>query len=491
MIINFLEFGDLVNFKCKIKRRYNVGVEISENELIEQIQKNIHLLILDIRSQEQFMNGHIENSANAKCGTMQQKQAVMSKLPRDFKIVLVDEDGTESSQNALMLSRFGFDAHYLKGGVKSWTGKLIKSHQESSISNEKLWESIRQNEDIFLLDVREPMEYSEFRIPGAVNVPLSQLFSEGTKINIPKDKKIVTVCSHGNRSMVATFALAQKGIESTSLVGGMADWNQVLSPTLAVKENDITIIQVEKIGKGCLSHIVGSNGDAIVIDPTYPPSKYVEIAQREGLQIKKVIDTHQHADHVSAANELAKITNSELYFSAKEEYKIDHKRLDDGDIIEFGSKKLRVMHTPGHTAGSMSYIIDDKYVFSGDILFVESIGRPDLRDQAEEYANNLFDTIHNKLLKLPTDAKIFPTHHGDGVKPTENGVFYTTSQLAKTLPLLDLDKQQFVSKVVSIATPRPMNYSMIIKVNKGVIPFESSMVPDLEMGPNRCSIQAQ
>ncbi len=464
-------------------------VSISEEELFKFIQDKKPILILDIRSKDSFMQGHIDGSANAKCGSMQQKQIVMSKLPRNFKIVLIDEDGSEAKENAIMMARFGFDAHYLEGGVKNWTKGLVKSKQETEISNESLWNSIKENSDVFLLDVREPQEYEEFKIPGAVNVPLSQLFMPGSQEKIPKGKKIVTVCSHGNRSMVATFALAQKGIESTSLVGGMAGWNQVLNPTVVTKNDALTVIQVEKIGKGCLSHIVGSKGEAIVIDPTYPASKYMDIAKEHSLQISKVIDTHQHADHVSAAKELSKIANAKLYFSGKEEYKIEHTPVNDGDKIQFGEKQLMVIHTPGHTAGSMTYLVDDRYVFSGDTLFVEGIGRPDLRDKADEFAKDLFETLHNKLLKLSNEVKIFPTHHGEDIVPTENGVYYTTVEQAKKLPLLDLGKDEFVTRVVGITTPRPMNYSMIIKVNKGAIPIMIEQVPDLEMGPNRCSIR--
>ena len=465
-----------------------MGIEITADELLSNIESKIPLLILDIRSRDAYMQSHVSGAANAVCESMQQKQIIMSKLPQSMRIILVDDDGTAAKENATMMARFGFDAHYLKDGMKSWNHDTVKSTQDTIVSGDALWSSIKQNDNVFLLDVREPQEYSEFRIPGAVNIPLSRLFMPGSQSEIPKDKKIITICSHGNRSMVATFALAQNGIESTSLVGGMALWNQVLNAT-ALKHGDITIIQVEKVGKGCLSHIIGSGGEAVVIDPTYPAAKYVEFAQKEGLRITGVIDTHQHADHVSAAKELAQMTNSKLYFSKIEEYKFESEKVEDGNTIPFGSKHLRAIHTPGHTAGSMSYVLDDKYVFSGDILFVEGIGRPDLRDQAEEYAAKLYDTLHGKLLKFSDDTKIFPTHHGEGVKPTEGGIYYTTVSMAKKLPLLDLEKAAFVSKVVSITTPRPMNYSMIIKINKGTIPVSPMQIPDLEMGPNRCSIK--
>lgn len=464
------------------------SIEITSDEVSQILANKTPALILDIRDKERYMEGHIPNAANAVCQNMQQKQVIMSKLPPSMKIILVDDDATAAKENAMMMARFGFDVHYLKDGMKSWSKEILKSTQDTTVNGDSLWDSLKQNKDVFLLDVREPEEFSDFKIPGAVNIPLSQLFRPGSQTQIPKDKKIITICSHGNRSMVATFALAQNGIEATSLVGGMALWNQVLGST-TLKEGDVTIIQVEKIGKGCLSHIVGSNGEAVVIDPTHPAQKYLEFAQKEGLKITKVIDTHQHADHVSAAKDLAQLASAKLYLSKLEEYKLESEKIGDSDTIPFGTKHLRVIHTPGHTAGSMSFVVDDKFVFSGDTLFVEGIGRPDLRDQVEEFATKLYDTLHNKLLKFSDETKIFPTHHSEGIKPTQNGVYYTTVKMAKTLPLLDLSQAEFVSKVVSITTPRPMNYSMIIKINKGTIPISPMQIPDLEMGPNRCSIR--
>src|SRR3970040_3147713 len=144
------------------------NTEITSEEIYEDIQNKVPLLILDLRSPENYMAGHIEGSANAKCVNMQQKQAVISRLPRDQKIILIDDDGNEASQNSNMLVRFGFDAHYLKNGIKSWDKTLVKSKQDTVISNEKLWEFLKSDKEIFLLDVREPIEFAEFKIPGAI-----------------------------------------------------------------------------------------------------------------------------------------------------------------------------------------------------------------------------------------------------------------------------------------------------------------------------------
>ena len=288
--------------------------------------------------------------------------------------------------------------------------------------------------------------------------------------------------------MVATFALAKNGIASQTLTGGLTNWNQILKP-VKVSDNPI-IIQIEKIGKGCLSYIAASDGDAVVIDPLYPPEKYQEIAKKYGFKITKIIDTHQHADHVSSARDLAKITGGTVYESNLEQWEIKANLLKNDDIIVFGKSKIRVMHTPGHTPGSLSYVVNDKIVFTGDILFVESIGRPDLRDNAKEFAVQLYDSLHNKLLKMPPATLILPAHHGQSVKP-ENGIFSTTIEKAKQHAILKLSKDEFVKNIEKATHPRPMNYRKIIEINKGSIPLTEKDIPDLEIGPNRCSIAVQ
>jgi glyoxylase-like metal-dependent hydrolase (beta-lactamase superfamily II)/rhodanese-related sulfurtransferase len=339
-----------------------------------------------------------------------------------------------------------------------------------------------------LVDVRQPDEFSDFKILGSINIPLPELFNKDALDKIPKGKQVVTICPHGNRSMVSAFALARNGIDALSLTGGLAGWGQVLNSQIITREKAI-ILQVEKIGKGCLSYIVGSNEEAIVIDPVYPAEKYVEFARNEGLQIVNVIDTHQHADHVSAARDLAKLTNSKLYMSKYEQYDFESNRIGDGDIINIGNSRIRVIHTPGHTRGSMSYLLDEKYVFTGDILFVEGVGRPDLRNNAKEFAGDLYDTLHEKLLTLPNDTIILPAHHGEQTV-SKNDTYHTTIKEAKNQPILELSHNFFIEKVVGMTLPRPMNYEKIIQINKSSQPVPILEVANLEIGPNRCAIPA-
>ena len=465
-------------------KQISKNLAISSEQLNLDIAKQNPLLMFDLRTSEQFEKEHVEGSVHAVCDT-QAKEKIMPKIPKNTRIVLISDPEEISAEVAQMMDQFGLDAYYLKGGFSSWEGNLGSGKTGSFISPEEM---VSRLDNLYLLDVRDSGEFSEYQIPGSVNIPLSDLFNQKTLQRIPRDKKIVTVCPHGNRAMIASFALARAGIYSETLAGGLSKWNQFLKPVTIVKE-PVKIIQMQKVGKGCLSHIVVSENEGIVIDPLYPLEKYLEMGEKEGFKITKIFDTHQHADHVSSARELAKDAGAKLYLSRYEGYDFDANFVGDGDEIPFGKSNLRVIHTPGHTPGSLSYVVDEKYVFTGDILFVESIGRPDLRDKAEEFTEELYETLHRKLLQLPHYTMVFPTHHGQEIESLGDAI-YSTIQQSKKLPWLDISKDEFIRKVVSKILPRPMNYRKIIAVNKGELELIPSDVPDLEIGPNRCAVDA-
>ena len=460
---------------------------VTAEELHADLKSEKPLLVFDLRLKEHFTHEHIEGSVHAVCDS-RAKETIMPRIPKGVKIILIDEDGTMSAETAGMMTSYGLDAHFLKGGIKSWNKGLIRKDIHTIISPEELWSKIKKKEDLVLVDVRQPDEFSDFKIQGSINIPLPELFNKESLNKIPQGKQVVAICPHGNRSMVAAFALARNGIDALSLAGGLAGWGQVLNPQIITREK-VTILQVEKIGKGCLSYIIGSKGEAIVIDPVYPAEKYVEFTRDEGLQIVKVIDTHQHADHVSAARDLAELTNSKLYMSKYEQYDFESNRVGDGDIIDIGKSRMRVIHTPGHTGGSLSYLLDEKYVFTGDILFVEGIGRPDLRNKAKEFANELYDTLHEKLIILPNDTMVLPAHHGEQTV-SKNGTYCTTIKEAKNLSILELAHDIFIEKVIGTTLPRPINYEKIIQINKSPQPVPVSEVANLEIGPNRCAISS-
>jgi glyoxylase-like metal-dependent hydrolase (beta-lactamase superfamily II) len=350
--------------------------------------------------------------------------------------------------------------------------------------------------------------------------------------DIPKDKEIVTICPLGNRSGITTFLLHRLGYNVKTLQEGLKSWSSTFE--YAIKEFNVDskqkieklkVVQVRRIGKGCMSYVIGIYADkkeegerqvkeTVIIDPVFPINEYLRIANVEfGSLITKVFDTHLHADHVSAARDLAKKVNAELYLSSYEDYsfvkeeekkyneKVEHEHekcslLQEGDIYNVGSKEneiiLKVIHTPGHTEGGISFLVGNKLLFTGDTLFVDNIGRPDLRDKAEEFATMLYNTLHNKIFSLSNKEEIlvFPAHIDKNVREEEI-VTATLADIEKRSKYLNLKKDEFVKRMTSVIMPTPPQYKEIIDMNKGEKPLLLiSEIQDLEMGPNRCSISS-
>jgi len=325
---------------------------------------------------------------------------------------------------------------------------------------------------------------------------------------------------------MAARLLNQLGYNVKSVKGGMAGWNKVydVAEVAVPKEAPFRIWQIRRISKGCMGYIVSSKEDstAVVIDPSRENYEaFLKVAKENELKIVKIIDTHQHADHVSGVAKLAKAitaeTNSKAlaYFSSLEEYNSENSEINlnfikDQDQIEITKKiSLRAIHTPGHTNGSMSFFIeyyDDTDVkkstqdhlqysclFTGDTLFVDSVGRPDLREEAGKYAGLLYQTYHQKIVKLPENTVVLPAHFNGNSIALKHGVPIsdTIGSLKKKMKLLSMTEDEFVHFVTDTLPSRPMNYKTIIDINKKMLPYDVMEMPDLEAGPNSCAVSLE
>jgi glyoxylase-like metal-dependent hydrolase (beta-lactamase superfamily II)/rhodanese-related sulfurtransferase len=384
----------------------------------------------------------------------------------------------------------------------------------------ELKQKIDRKDDVYILDVRTPQEYQAWKISynkykEPPLMPIDQLLSSTRAAikHIPKDKEIITVCSHGNRSMMAARVLSQFGYDVKSLKGGMAQWNNIYDiAKLPESENlPATIWQVRRVSKGCVGYVVSSNNNknAAIIDPTCAiEESFLKVARDNQLNITKVIDTHMHADHVSGASRLAKMTGADLYVSSLEGYEIEDSdnvlavhQIKDNDSIAIGDEiQLHAIHVPGHTKGSMAFKLnlDSEhhsycYLFTGDTLFIDGIGRPDLRDKAEEFANDLYDSYHHRILKdFLEDTIVLPTHFNSGVIALEHGkpIYDTLGTIKERVKLLSESKNVFVKHLVGAISPRPSNYKTIIEINKNMVPCDQIEMGDLEAGPNSCALRA-
>ena len=178
----------------------------------------------------------------------------------------------------------------------------------------------------------------------------------------------------------------------------------------------------EQFYLGCLAHasyLIGSEGEAIVVDPQRDVDLYLKAAEEHGLKIRYVFETHLHADFVSGHKELAARTGAKIYIGAQAGAKFSHVDVRDGFELRCGHVKLQVLETPGHTAESICLLVTDQEksprpwaVLTGDTLFLGDVGRPDLSKNhtPQQLAGMLYDSLHNKLMALPDDVLVYPAH---------------------------------------------------------------------------------
>lgn len=340
---------------------------------------------------------------------------------------------------------------------------------------------------LYIVDVRDPDEFADWQIPGAHNLPLVTLPERLGEL--PRERDLVMVCAHDPRATQGAQLLAEHGIESRVLAGGMASWSSTYDQVSGAF-GSATVIQVRRHGKGCLSYVVGEGHRAVVIDPSRAPGYYQEIARERGWAILYVLDTHLHADHLSGGRELAEATGAELWLNPADGFSFTFSPLFDGKVFDLGEALLRVssVTVPGHTEGSTMYQLGESAIFTGDTLFLESVGRPDLADQAEDFAHQLFHSLHDSILPLSDAVAVFPAHYGAGVA-VKSGEFVSRplGALRNTLPALALAETDFVAWAIANVKDRPGNYRRIAGINSGreVLDSESA---DLEVGPNRCAV---
>jgi glyoxylase-like metal-dependent hydrolase (beta-lactamase superfamily II) len=231
--------------------------------------------------------------------------------------------------------------------------------------------------------------------------------------------------------------------------------------------------------RGCAAYLLGCGtlGKCAVVDPRADDlDAYVAFADDKGMRITHVIDTHVHADHRSGGAELAARTAAAYALHESADMAVPFTPLTDGQDIELGNTRVKVLHTPGHSPESMCLLVTDLkrgtdpwFVLTGDTLFVGAVGRPDLPGRARENAETLYASVHGKLLSLPDDIEIYPGHFSGSVcgtglsgKPTSTLAFER-----RWNPMLSMNRQAFVDALSSVP-PKPEEMARILAFNRGL-----------------------
>jgi hydroxyacylglutathione hydrolase len=239
---------------------------------------------------------------------------------------------------------------------------------------------------------------------------------------------------------------------------------------------------IEQIYTGCLAqgaYYIESNGEAVIIDPLREAQPYLDRAEKNGAKIKYIFETHFHADFVSGHVELAEKTGATIVYGPTAKTDFDFYQAKDDEILELGNIKIKVLHTPGHTEESSSFLLIDENgkdhaLFSGDALFIGDVGRPDLAVKSDlsqdDLAGLLFDSLRNKIMPLADDVIVYPAH-GAGSACGKNMSKETTDLLGnqkKTNYALraDMTKEEFIKEVTDGILPPPQYFQQNAMLNK-------------------------
>ncbi|MFD4930016.1 MBL fold metallo-hydrolase [Peribacillus butanolivorans] len=356
--------------------------------------------------------------------------------------------------------------------------------------------------ELFILDVRNESDFNDWKIEGEnfefLNIPYFDLLDGVEEIidKIPANKEILVVCAKEGSSIMVAEMLSEAGLDVSYLKGGMKAWSEHLEP---VKIGDLNnggeIYQFVRLGKGCLSYMIISNGEAAVIDSTRMTDIYVDFADSIGAKITHVFDTHLHADHISGGRKIVESTNATYWLPPKDatEVTFEYQPLEGGKVVTIGHTAINIhaLYSPGHTIGSTSFVVDEKYLLSGDILFIDSIGRPDLAGLAEDWVGDLRETLYTRYRELSGELIVLPSHfmiieelNKDGSVAKKLGELFVENH-----GLNIADETEFRELVTGNLPPQPNAYQEIRETNMGKITPDEEKQREMEIGPNRCAVR--
>lgn len=367
----------------------------------------------------------------------------------------------------------------------------------------ELLEKLDGGGPLLVLDVRNADEYEGWKIEGRrqfdiAHIPYFDFIEdeEAAAARVPKTgSEIVVVCAKGGSSQMVAEILRDAGLSARSLAGGMIAYGQYLEsvkvPLRETEEKFFEISQLNRRGKGCLSYIVISGGEAAVIDPSRAVEIYESQLARAGARLVHVLDTHVHADHLSGGPALAAKLGADYFVGAGAGFGLRHRirALNDGDELRVGNIAIRLLATPGHTPGSVCYLVGDRYLLTGDTLFKTSVGRPDLGGQVEEWSKSLFQTLRARIGRLDDATVVLPAHYADISEIGLDGVVSAKlGELRRDLPELRMtESASFIEAMRRALGTPPPQYAEIIDTNLGNKDIDSEHAIEWELGKNQCA----
>lgn len=386
----------------------------------------------------------------------------------------------------------------------------IADFTDIDISPEELFNRINYDNGIILLDVRNDEEYEAWKIEGRNTPPTIHMFyggfvedEESYVAQLPKDRPMVVVCAKGGASEFVADQLREfYNIPAVNLEGGMIAWGNFYRRQAVVTTENYSIYQVDRPSRGCLSYVLISQGQAALIDPARHAQQYMDFLAENEASLSLILDTHAHADHISGGPALAEHTGAPYYLHPYDGIHpfdmlpatIPFEMLKDGMQFKLGDLTIQAVHVPGHTLGLVNFLVTapdgQTYLFTGDSIFINSFGRPDLGGQGQSWAPLVYQAIFEKIKSLvPGHALVLPGHYALHKEARQDGLYaMTLDELWQRNTDLQVGKEEFIEFVLTHLPNMPQQYIEIKRVNAGLSRPDEQQAMELELGKNVCAL---
>lgn len=326
------------------------------------------------------------------------------------------------------------------------------------------------------IDVREPEEFAEGHLPGAVNIPMGQLHRRLGELD--RSRRQVVVCRSGNRSDAMTDVLLANGFEASNLLGGTLAWARAGRPIQQPEVAELTVRVIETPSLGDRSYLVHDGRVAFVVDPQRDIDRVLAVLEADGVRLTHVFETHIHNDYVTGGLALAEATGAAYHVNAEDEVSFHRVPVRDGEVLPVGDRmRVRVIATPGHTFTHLSYALEDHGaaehravgVFTGGSLLYGATGRPDLLgpDHTDALVRHQHASAHRLAGELPDEAEVFPTHgFGSFCSATQSeSTSSTIGQEKQQNPVLTQDEETYVRELLAGLAAYPAYYAHMAPAN--------------------------
>ena len=357
-------------------------------------------------------------------------------------------------------------------------------------------------EDFLVLDVRNEKDFNRFQVESPypfnmMNVSYYDFMEieEQSVAKVPKGKPVRIVCAKEGSAKYVGEILVKHGFDDVRyLTGGIKTWGNLLVPRIVHDEDNYKLYQFIRPGKASCSYGICTDTEMMLVDPSRNIDFYINFAKEKGCKIIKTFESHLQADYIAGSRQIAEKTGADFFGGIDfDGTKTGAKSVTDQEIHNFspGGPDVKILLTPGHTPGSLTFIIDDTYMLSGDTVFIQSVGRPDLGGQAESWSVMLYNTLQ-KVAKLDDSLLVLPGHYMDWSEADEDLIFCLTFRQVKdrNKDVFAMDEKAFGQYIKDNMRPQPPEYALVRLANANTEQYDDERQEELDLGKNECAATA-